>query len=72
VFLVISQGNVPIKITNNSFYTNMIIKEVFYMPGLKTILISSKELINKGRVIIFKAQKIIISYPKLGLDITIN
>jgi hypothetical protein len=35
--LVISQGDIPIKITNNSSYTNMIIKGVFYVPGLKLL-----------------------------------
>jgi hypothetical protein len=50
----------------------MIIKRVFYVLGLKAILISSKELTNKGWVIIFKAQKAVISHPKLGLDITAN
>jgi hypothetical protein len=48
MFLVINQGDVFIKITNNSFYIDMIIKKVFYIPNLKTILISSKELINKN------------------------
>jgi hypothetical protein len=69
---VIGQGDVPIKITNNSSYTDIIIKGVFYMPGLKATLISSKELTNKGWVIIFKAQKTVVSHPKLGLDITAN
>jgi hypothetical protein len=53
--LVIGQGDVPIKIANNGSYTDVIIKGVFYMPGLKTTLISSKELTNKSWVIIFKA-----------------
>jgi hypothetical protein len=70
--LVIGQGDVPIKIPNNSSYTDVIIKGVFYVPGLKTILISSKELTNKGWVIIFKAQKAVVSHLKLGLDITAN
>jgi uncharacterized protein YpiB (UPF0302 family) len=42
------------------------------MPGLKATLISSKELTNKGWVIIFKAQKAMGSHPKLGLDVTVN
>jgi hypothetical protein len=69
---VVGQGDVPIKIANNSSYTDMIIKGVFYMPGLKATLISSKELTNKGWVIIFKAQKAVVSHLKLGLDITAN
>jgi hypothetical protein len=72
VILVIGQGDVPIKIANNSSYTDMVIKGVFYMPGLKVILISSKELTNKGWVIIFKAQKTMVSHPKLKLNITAN
>jgi hypothetical protein len=72
VLPVIGQGNVLIKIANNSSYTDVIIKGVFYMPGLKTTLISSKELTNKSWVIIFKAQKVVVSYLKLGLDITAN
>jgi hypothetical protein len=47
-FLVIGQGDIPIKIANNSSYIDVIIKGVFYVPGLKAILISSKELTNKG------------------------
>jgi hypothetical protein len=72
VFPVIGQGDIPIKIANNSFYTDVIIKGVFYMPGLKAILISSKELTNKGWVIIFKPQKAVVSYLELRLDITAN
>jgi hypothetical protein len=72
MFLVIGQGDIPIKIANYSSYKDMIIKGVFYISGLKTILISSKELTNKSWVIIFKTQKAIVNHPKLRLDITAN
>jgi hypothetical protein len=42
------------------------------MTGLKAILISSKELTNKGWVIIFKTQKVVVSHLKLRLDVTAN
>jgi hypothetical protein len=45
---------------------------VFYVPSLKATLISSKELTNKGWEITFKAQKAVISHPKLGLNVTAN
>jgi len=50
----------------------VIIKGVFYVPGLKAILISFKELTNKGWEITFKDQKVVINHPKLGLNVTIN
>jgi hypothetical protein len=55
VLLVISQGDIPIKVASNGSYIDMTIKGVFYMPSLKATLISSKELTNKGWEIIFKA-----------------
>ena len=44
------KGNIPIIINNNK----LIIKGVYYIPSLKTTLISSKELTNKGWEITFK------------------
>jgi hypothetical protein len=72
VLPVIGQGDIPIKVAKNGTYIDVIIKGVFYVPGLKAILISSKELTNKGWEITFKAQKAVISHSKLGLDVTAN
>ena len=72
MLLVIGQGDILIKVANKGSYINMTIKGVFYIPGLKATLISSKELTNKGWKITFKAQKTVISHPKLGLNITAN
>jgi hypothetical protein len=72
VLPVIGQGNIPIKVANKGSYIDVIIKGVFYVPGLKATLISSKELTNKGWEITFKAQKAVISHPKLGLNVTAN
>ena len=43
-------GNIPTIIGNK----NVLIKDVSYIPTLKTSLISSKELTNKGWNILFK------------------
>jgi hypothetical protein len=72
VLLVIGQGDIPIKVANKGSYIDVIIKGVFYVPGLKATLISFKELTNKGWEITFKAQKAVISHPKLGLNVTVN
>jgi len=49
MLLVIGQGDIPIKVAkSNSSYIDVTIKGVFYIPGLKAIFISSKELTNKG------------------------
>jgi hypothetical protein len=45
---VIGQGDILIKVANKGSYIDVIIKGVFYIPGLKAILISFKELTNKG------------------------
>jgi hypothetical protein len=42
------------------------------MLEIKSTLISSKELTNKSWEIIFKTNKVAISYPELGLNITSN
>jgi len=48
MLLGISQGDILIKVANNSSYIDIIIKGVFYLPVLKAILISFKELTNKS------------------------
>jgi gag-polypeptide of LTR copia-type len=58
-------GNMPIKVKEK----NILIKNVYYIPTLHTTLISSKELTNKGWVILFKGNKAIISYKKYKLKI---
>ena len=73
MLLVIGQGDIPIKVAkSNSSYIDVTIKGVFYIPGLKAILISFNELINKGRKITFKAQKAVINHLKLRLNVIIN
>jgi len=72
VLPVISKGDILIKVANKGSYIDVIIKGVFYVPGLKATLINSKELTNKGWEITFKAQKVVISHPKLGLNVTAN
>jgi hypothetical protein len=42
------------------------------MPEIKSTLISSKELTNKGWEIIFKTNKAAISHPESRLNITAN
>jgi hypothetical protein len=58
---VLAQGNLPVLTPNGS---NIIIKDVFYVPRLKFTLISSKELANKGWEILFKSNTAKISNPK--------
>ncbi|TVY34054.1 Retrovirus-related Pol polyprotein from transposon TNT 1-94 [Lachnellula cervina] len=48
---VLGKGDILVKANNN---TELIIKDVFYVPNLRANLISTKELINKGWNIIFK------------------
>ena len=51
-------GNIPVYINNYMF----LIKNVNYVPNIKTTLISSKELTNKGWEILFKNDLAILSY----------
>ncbi len=51
-------GHIPIFINKDTF----LIKNVNYVPNIKTTLISSKELTNKGWEILFKEDKAILSY----------
>ena len=51
-------GDIPIFIRKDTFY----IKNVNYVPNIKTTLISSKELTNKGQEILFKEDIVILSY----------
>ena len=48
--LIEGVGNIPIILGNR----DVLIKNVYYIPSLKTTLISSKELANKGWIILFK------------------
>jgi hypothetical protein len=45
IFPVLAQGNLPVLTPDRN---NIIIKNIFYVPYLKFILINSKELANKG------------------------
>jgi transposase InsO family protein len=72
VLQIIGQGDIPIKIAHRGSYEHVIIKGVFYVPEIKSTLISSKELTNKGWEIIFKTDKTAISHPESGLNITAN
>ena len=51
-------GNIPIFINKDI----LLIKNVNYVPNIKTTLISSKELTNKGWEILFKKDLVILSY----------
>ena len=51
-------GHIPIFINKETF----LIKNVNYIPNIKTTLISLKELTNKGQEILFKEDKAILSY----------
>lgn len=58
-------GNIPIIIGNK----NVLIKDVYYISSLKTTLISSKELTNKGWTILFKDNIAELSNIKFKLNI---
>jgi Reverse transcriptase (RNA-dependent DNA polymerase)/gag-polypeptide of LTR copia-type/Integrase core domain len=58
-------GNIPIKIGN----TSVLIKGVNYVPSLKSTLISSKELTNKGWTILFKDNAAELSNSKFKLNL---
>ena len=58
-------GNIPIIIGNK----NILIKNVYYIPSLKTTLISSKELTNKGWNILFKDNIAELSNSKFNLNL---
>ena len=62
---VIGVGNIPIIIGNK----DVLIKDVCYIPSLKTTLISSKELTNKGWNILFKDNIAELSNIKYKLNI---
>jgi len=62
---VIGVGNIPIIIGNK----DVLIKDVYYIPSLKTTLISSKELTNKGWNILFKDNIAELSNIKYKLNI---
>ncbi len=51
-------GHIPVKINQDTF----LIKNVNYVPNIKTTLISSKELTNKGWEILFKEDIAVLSY----------
>jgi hypothetical protein len=58
-------GNIPIIIGNK----DVLIKDVYYIPSLKTTLISSKELTNKGWNILFKDNTAELSNTKFNLNL---
>jgi len=53
-------GHIPVFINKDTF----LIRNVNYVPNIKTTLISSKELTNKGWEILFKKDLAILSYNK--------
>jgi hypothetical protein len=63
---VIGVGNIPITINNQ----NILIKDVYYIPTLKTTLISSKELTNKGWTILFKDTMANLSHKLFKLNLS--
>ena len=62
---VIGIGNIPIILGNK----DVLIKDVYYIPSLKTTLISSKELTNKGWKILFKDNIAELSNTKFNLNL---
>ena len=62
---VIGIGNIPIIVGNKS----LIIQDIYYVPSLKTTLVSSKELTNKGWNILFKDNIAKLSNEKFKLNL---
>jgi hypothetical protein len=58
-------GNIPIIIGDR----DVLIKDVYYIPSLKTTLVSSKELTNKGWNILFKDNIAELSHNKYKLNL---
>jgi hypothetical protein len=58
-------GDIPIIIKDK----NVLIKDVYYIPSLKTTLISSKELTNKGWTIIFKDNRASLRNTKYSINL---
>jgi hypothetical protein len=65
---IIGIGDIPVLIGNK----DVIIKNVNYVPNLKTTLISSKELTNKGWSIYFKGNKANLSHSDNKLFLKAN
>ena len=61
---VLGTGNIPVFINNRA----VIIKGVNYVPNIKTTLLSSKELTNKGWEILFKSNYAKLSNKKYNLS----
>jgi hypothetical protein len=61
-------GNIPIIIGNK----DVLIKDVYYIPSLKTTLISSKELTKKGWTILFKDNIAELSNIKSNINLKAN
>jgi hypothetical protein len=61
-------GNIPVFINNKE----VLIKNVNYVPNIKTTLISLNELTKKGWLILFKDAKAIISYEETKLQLIAN
>jgi hypothetical protein len=61
-------GNIPVFINNKE----VLIKNVNYIPNIKTTLISSNELAKKGWQILFKDTKAIISHKEAKLSLIAN
>jgi hypothetical protein len=61
-------GDISVFINNKE----VLIKNVNYIPNIKTILISSNELTKKGWLILFKDAKAIISHKETKLQLIAN
>ena len=62
---VIGIGNIPIILGNK----DVLIKDIYYIPSLKTTLISSKKLTNKRQKILFKNNIAELSNTKFNLNL---